>query len=144
MNQIQKIQESLGELWLPLFVLVCIIAFIAVIAQWALYNKANQPGWACLVPVYNVIVFLRIIGRPPSHIFLALIPIYNIYFFIKIYVELCQSFGKTTMTDYVLCIVFNGFYVFHLGLSESTEYKGPVYNQGNQSDKDAPAQAKPA
>lgn len=120
--------ESLGVLNHPaILVLFCILVFIAVIAQWMLYNKAGQPGYACLVPVWNVIVFIKIVGRPPGHIFYFLIPIYNIYFVIKVYVELCDSFGKHTMTDYVLCIIFNGLYVFNLGLSASVEYKGPAY-----------------
>lgn len=125
-----SLDETLGQLNHPaILVLFCILIFIAVIAQWMLYNKAGQPGYACLIPVWNVIVFLKIVGRPASHIFFFLIPLYNIYFVIKIYIELCDSFGKHTVTDYVLCIIFNGFYVFNLGLSASVEYEGPAYTK---------------
>lgn len=129
MNELQNTLGLSKDVLLPLIVLVCIIAFIAVVAQWALYSKANQPGWACLVPIYNVIVFLRIVGRPAGHFFFFLIPIFNIFFIIKVYIELCNAFGKHSTLDYVLCILFNGFYVFYLGLTQSIEYKGPVYNQ---------------
>lgn len=112
-----------------ILVLFCILIFIAIIAQWMLYNKAGQPGVACIVPIWNVIVFLKIVGRPASHIFLFLIPIYNIYFIIKVYIEICDSFGKHTITDYILCIVFNGLYIFNLGLSASVEYEGPAYTK---------------
>ncbi|MBK6371340.1 MAG: hypothetical protein IPF64_16420 [Flavobacteriales bacterium] len=42
------------------------IAVIAALAQFRLYEKASQPGIAAFVPVWNVIVFLRIVGRPAS------------------------------------------------------------------------------
>lgn len=33
-------------------------------ALWRLFAKAGRPGWACLIPIYNVVVLLQIIGRP--------------------------------------------------------------------------------
>lgn len=111
-----------------IFVLAIIIGFIGVVAQWRLYAKAGQPGIASIVPIWNFIVFLRIVGRPASHIFLFLIPIYGqLYMIPKVYIELCNSFGKKSIVDYILVIVFNGFYVLNLGLSYEAEYQGPAY-----------------
>lgn len=111
-----------------IFVLAIVIGFIAIVAQWRLYEKAGQPGIACMVPIWNVIVFLRIVGRPASHIFLFLIPIYGqLYMIPKVYIELCNSFGQRTILDYIMVILFNGFYVLNLGLSYEIEYLGPVY-----------------
>jgi hypothetical protein len=108
--------------------LLIIIGFIGVVAQWRLYAKAGQPGIASIVPIWNFIVFLRIVGRPASHIFLFLIPIYGqLYMIPKVYIELCNSFGKKSIVDYILVIVFNGFYVLNLGLSYEAEYQGPAY-----------------
>lgn len=115
-----------------LFIAVCVLAFIAVVAQWRLYEKAGQPGIACIVPVWNVIIFLRIVGRPWKHIFYFLIPVFNIFFLAKVYIELCNSFGKTSMVDYVLVILFNGFYILNLGLSYEERYYGPVYGTTNR------------
>lgn len=120
-----SVYTSLGD---GVFVLLIIIGFIGVAAQWRLYEKASQPGISSIVPVWNLIVFLRIIGRPASHIFLFLIPVYGqLYMIPKVYFELCNSFGKRSIVDYVLVIVFNGFYILNLGLSYETEYEGPVY-----------------
>ena len=112
-----------------LLIALIVFAFVATVAQWCLYEKAGQPGYTCLVPVLNVIVFLRLLGRPANHIWYFLIPGYNVYFLAKIYIELCHAFGKHTMMDYVLVILFNGFYVLHLGLSYEEKYYGPVYGQ---------------
>lgn len=112
-----------------LIIALVVLGFIAIVAQWRLYEKANQPGYACLVPIWNVIIFLRIVGRPWQHIFYFLIPVFNIFFLMKVYIELCNSFGKRSMVDYVLVILFNGFYILNLGLSYEEEYYGPVYGQ---------------
>ncbi|MFT3884072.1 MAG: DUF5684 domain-containing protein [Flavobacteriales bacterium] len=102
---------------------------IGVIAQWRLYDKAGQPGWAAIVPVYNMIIFLRVVGRPASHLFLFLIPGYNIYLAIKVWIETAQSFGKRSILDYILVVVLNGLYILNLGMSYDTEYVGPVYGK---------------
>jgi hypothetical protein len=58
-------------------ILLVLLAF-ALIIQWRIYTKASQPGWACFIPVYNIIVYLRIIGRSPSWLllYIACIAIY--------------------------------------------------------------------
>jgi hypothetical protein len=123
-NFFVQIQDTLGTHTL---IILGLVAFIGLVAQWALYAKCNLPGIACIVPVWNVIVFLKIMGRPWYHMFFLLIPLYNIYFIVRVYIELCQSFGKTSMLDYIMIILLNGLYILNLGLSYEAKYKGPVY-----------------
>jgi hypothetical protein len=127
---LMQVHDTLyGYIGNGLYIVMGLMVFIGVVAQWKLYEKADQPGYACVVPVWNVIVFLKIVGRPWNHIFFFLIPFYNVYFMVKVYIELCDSFGKNTLTDYILVIIFNGFYILGLGLSYEDEYKGPVYGK---------------
>jgi len=106
------------------------IAIIATLAQWRLYEKAGQPGIAALIPVWNVVVFLRIVGRPASHAWLMLVPVWGqLYFIPKVWVEVVQSFGKRSTLDYVLVIVLNGLYILNLAMSEDTRYMGPVHGK---------------
>jgi signal peptidase I len=103
---------------------------LSVVAQWRLYEKAGQPGVAAVVPIWNFIVFLRIVGRPANHLWLFLIPVFGqLYMIPKVWIELCQSFGKRSLLDYVLVILLNGLYIFNLGMSYDTEYLGPVYGK---------------
>ena len=103
---------------------------LSVVAQWRLYEKAGQPGIAAIVPIWNFIVFLKIVGRPASHLWLFLIPVFGqLYMLPKVWIELCQSFGKHTLLDHVLVILLNGLYIFNLGMSYDTEYLGPVYGK---------------
>ena len=103
------------------------ITLIALAGNWRLFVKCNQPGWAVIVPGYNVVVAMRIIGRPSMHALYFLIPVYNLYFFFRTILELANTFGKEGTLDYVLASVFNVFYILNLGLSEEEEYQGPVY-----------------
>ena len=72
------------------------IVVIGVIAGWKIFTKAGQPGWAVIIPIYNVLVLLRIIGRPWYWIFGFIIPILNIVVGIVVALDLAKSFGRGT------------------------------------------------
>jgi hypothetical protein len=106
------------------------IGFVAFVANWRLFAKCGQPGLLAVIPIYNMVISLRIVGRPASHFLFFLIPIYGqIVFPIILTIELVRSFGKYHWLDYILAIVFNLFYVLNLGLAYNEEYYGPVYGQ---------------
>lgn len=154
-NQIIDFVSHL-PMWIP--VLFCIMAFMGIVGQWALYSKCDLPGYSCLVPVWNVIVFLKIVGRPAKHSYFVIIPpllmaipillflmgkisiliagiISGVFFIpwaiflIIIYKEVCQSFGKYNKVSYILIVIFNGLYLFNLALSQEEKYQGPVYKR---------------
>jgi signal peptidase I len=106
------------------------LAVIAALAQWRLYEKCRQPGWAAFVPVLNVIVFLRIVGRPAKHGWLFLVPIWGQFYFMpKVWIEVVQCFGKRSLLDYILVIALNGLYILNLAMSDDSYYQGPVYGK---------------
>ncbi len=54
------------------------IAVVVIVGVWKTFAKAGQPGWAVLVPIYNIIVLLRVAGLPWYWVFapfVAIIPI---------------------------------------------------------------------
>ena len=97
------------------------ITLIGLAGNWRLFVKCNQPGWAVIVPGYNVVVAMRIIGRPAAHALYFLIPVFNLYFFFKTILELANTFGKDSTLDCALACVFNVFYILNLGLSEEED-----------------------
>src|SRR5690242_402661 len=54
------------------------------ICQWKIFAKAGEPGWAALIPIYNMMVMARIAGRSEMDGLLTLIPCVGIYFAIVI------------------------------------------------------------
>ena len=51
--------------------LVLTVVFIA--SNWRVFSKAGEPGWAAIVPIYNILVLLRIAGKPAWWIILLII-----------------------------------------------------------------------
>lgn len=53
------------------------LLFLAAVAigRWKVFEKAGQPGWAAVVPVYNLIVLLRVAQRPLWWVILYPIPL---------------------------------------------------------------------
>jgi hypothetical protein len=72
-----------------------IISVVMIIAHWKIYEKAGKPGWAAIVPIYNIIVLLEIVGKPVWWILLFLIPCVNIVFAIWTVNLLSKSFGQS-------------------------------------------------
>lgn len=132
------IEISGGVFFMSIF-----LGLIAVGANGKLFLKCGQPGWAAFVPGYNVVVAMRILGRPDSHALYFLIPGFNLYFFIRTTIELAQSFGKKSNLDFFLAALFNVFYVLNLSLAYQEEYEGPVYGQ-MQSGKSSNESLSPA
>ena len=104
------------------------IAIISVVANILLFVKADLPWWSVFIPFYNIMTGMKLIGRPTWHAFLFFTPA-AIYLFPKTILEIAQSFGKHKLSDYVLVLVFNVFYILNLGLSPDEQYVGPAYKR---------------
>lgn len=102
------------------------LAFIVVIiaSMWKVFEKAGKPGWAAIVPFYNMIVILEIVGRPVWWIVLMLIPCVSFVIGIIVFIDLAKSFGKDT--GYGLGLAFLGFIFFPMLAFSDAKYRGPV------------------
>ncbi len=105
-------------------IIMLAIAIFLIVAEWKIYEKAGKPGWAVLIPIYNVIVLLEIIGKPWWWLLLLLIPIVNIIFGIWMFNLLSKSFGYSEGFTVGLVLLPIIFYPI-LGFG-SAAYKGPA------------------
>jgi signal peptidase I len=101
--------------------------FVLVFAGlWKLFVKAGKPGWAAIVPIYNIIVMQEIVGREAWKIILLFIPLVNIYFGITLNVSFAKAYGKYGIGNY-LAVIFLGIIFLPLwGFSDDVQYVGPV------------------
>ena len=75
--------------------LICLTMIGVVIAGlWKVYEKAGEPGWTALVPIYNAIVLLRIVGMRVWWILPLLIPYVGIVVSVIVLIKLARAFGK--------------------------------------------------
>jgi len=70
------------------------VVLILIISMWKIFTKAGKPGWAAIVPIYNIIVLLEIVCKPIWWFILLLIPFVNIIVLIIVLIELAKRFGK--------------------------------------------------
>jgi len=107
--------------------MLIVLAFLVVfvIAGWKVFTKAGKPGWAVIVPIYNVYVMLTIVGRPGWWLLLMLIPIVNIVIGLIVMIDLAKSFGQSAVFGVVLLWLLGviGWLVLGFG---NYRYVGPA------------------
>lgn len=75
-------------------VICYILSIILIVSCWKILQKANKPGWAILIPIYNMIVLLQVINKPWWWILLLLIPGVNLIVGIWMSNLLSKKFGQ--------------------------------------------------
>ncbi len=105
-----------------MFVLLVIVFYIFV--YWRIFEKAGKPGWAAIIPIYNTIVLLDIIGKPWWWILLFLIPGVNIVFAIWMLNLLSLSFGRGV--GFTLGLIFLSPIFYPILAFGNAEYQGPA------------------
>ena len=77
------------------FMVVYLAVILLIVASmWKVFTKAGEPGWAAIVPIYNLIVLLKIAGKPAWWVVLMLIPFVNIIVLAIATIALAKNFGK--------------------------------------------------
>ena len=103
------------------FYLAVVILMIA--SMWKVFTKAGKPGWAAIVPIYNLIVLLEIVGKPTWWLLLLLIPCVNLIIFIMVYHRLSLSFGKDV--GFTIGLILLGFIFMPILAFGDAQYVGP-------------------
>jgi hypothetical protein len=73
----------------PLAIFALIVAGL-----WKIFEKAGRPGWAAIIPFYNMYVVTEIAGRDIIWFILLLVPCVNIVAAVLIWMDLAKNFGK--------------------------------------------------
>jgi hypothetical protein len=121
---VPPMQQALAGMASNILVQSIVLFFIILFeAQWKVYTKAGKPGWATIIPLYNVIVLLEIVKKPMSWFVLLLIPGVNLIFGIWIVNLLSKRFGKDEGFTVGMILLPFVFYPM-LGFSDA------VYNPG--------------
>jgi hypothetical protein len=114
-------QELFGTFY-GIFMLAIFVFF--AVCGWRIFTKAGKPGWAAFIPIYNILIYLEIIGKPWWWLLLFLIPVVS--FIISIWAAnlLAKSFGHNegfTVGLVLLPIIFIPVLAFG-----NSSYQGPA------------------
>lgn len=114
-----------------IFDTIAIVFFIFLLLVWAIatyitFNKANEAGWKAFVPVLNIVVLLKIIGRPVWWTILFFVPIINVIVGVSAILDLYKTLGRRKWYDQLLGILIAPFYLLYVSLNKKTEYLGTI------------------
>lgn len=98
------------------------VIVLMLVSMWKVYVKAGKPGWACLIPVYNILVMLEIIGRPWWYLLLMFIPIVNIVISIMVTLDTARVFGKGS--GFGIGLIFLPFIFYPILAFGDAKYQG--------------------
>ncbi|MFN8286342.1 MAG: DUF5684 domain-containing protein [Chitinophagales bacterium] len=107
-------------------VVYLLIVILLIASMWKIYTKAGKPGWAAIVPIYNYVVMLDIVGKPVWWIILLLIPVVNIIVAIMVINLLSKSFGKGV--GFTIGMIFLPFIFIPMLAFGDAQYVGPGGN----------------
>ena len=110
----------IGLLYLALIVLV-------IAGFWKVFVKAGHPGWAAIVPIYNIYILLKIAGKPGWWLLLFFIPVVSLVIMILVSIEVAKAFGKGG--GFGVGLAFLGFIFYPiLGFGDAKYQAAPALN----------------
>jgi len=108
-----------------MFLLVMLaIVVVLIIGFWKTFAKAGQPGWAAIIPIYNVYIMTKIAGRPGWWVLLFFVPIANFVVAIVLAIDIAKSFGQSAVFGVLLLFLLSGIGYLILGFG-NYRYIGP-------------------
>lgn len=112
---------ALGAMcFVQLIQLALVVVMLA--GMWKVFVKAGKPGWAAIIPIYNIVVLLEIVGKPIWWVVLMLIPCVNIVVMILVCIELAKCFKKDPIYGVGLALL--GFIFWPILGFGSAEFQG--------------------
>ena len=113
-----------GALALIPMIISLLIALVVIAGIWKTFEKAGKPGWAAIIPIYNIIVLLEIAGKPIWWIILFFVPCVNIIVSLLIFIAVAKAFGKSEVFGIGLWLL--GFIFFPILGFGDAKYIGPA------------------
>ena len=106
-----------------------VLAIAAIVGLWKTFQKAGQPGWAALIPIYNFYIMLKIAGRPSWWLLLLLVPLLNIIISLLVALDIAKAFNRSSAFGAILLWLFSSIGYIILGFSKDV-YADPTNSVG--------------
>lgn len=94
-EQVDQISSQGGGIVATIILLIELGLIVLIVAGlWKVFAKAGEPGWAAIVPIYNLIVMVKISGKPMWWVVMFFIPCVNFVAGIIVGMGIAKNFGK--------------------------------------------------
>ncbi len=114
------ILAGVGVTFVIIYLAIIVIVFAGL---WKTFEKAGKPGWAAIIPIYNIYIMIEIVGKPSIWLLWMLIPCVNIVFLVWLYNLMSKSFGKDE--GFTVGLLLLGFIFWPILGFGSAKYVGP-------------------
>jgi len=86
--------QAVNIMTLPVLLVWLVFAVLMIVSMWKVFEKAGQPGWAAIVPIYNLWVMVKIAGLGAMWFVLYFIPCVSIAPSFYVPIQIGKAFGK--------------------------------------------------
>ena len=99
------------------------VILIGIIAFWRVFTKAGRPGWAALIPIYNVYTLAKVGGKSGWYVIGLIVPILGLILSILLALGVAEKFGKSGAFGFIGLWLFSliGYLILGFG---SAQYIG--------------------
>jgi hypothetical protein len=111
------------------------VIIVLLAGYWKVFEKAGEPGWGAIVPIYNLYIMLKIAGKPAWWLILMLIPFVNLVVAIMVNLEIAKRFGKSDGFGIGLALLSIIFYPI-LGFGDAVYQGGNGFSNPDVLDSD--------
>lgn len=88
--------------WIIIIVALALVV-VMIASLWKVFTKAGKPGWAAIVPIYNVIVMVQVAQKPGWWAAILLLagiipiagPLVALVFQVLLGIAIAEKFGKS-------------------------------------------------
>jgi hypothetical protein len=116
---------AMAGLGIGFFLVMMVIAVVFIIGYWKVFEKAGQPGWAAIIPIYNAYILTQIAGRPGWWVLLLMIPFINVVIVLLLSIDIAKSFGQSAVFGVVMLFLLSAIGYLVLGFG-NYRYIGPA------------------
>jgi hypothetical protein len=86
--------EAAPEIGIVPIVVVIVVIVLFIAGSWKAFEKAGEPGWGALIPIYNFYLMLKIGGKPWWWLLLLIIPVVGFIISIIMNIAIARNFGR--------------------------------------------------
>ena len=84
-------------------IIYCVLPFVGL---WAIFEKAGIKGWKALIPIYNFVLWIKILGKDWKWYIYMLIPAINVFTYLLLVVETAKCFRRNGLGEQTLAVLF--------------------------------------
>ena len=126
-----------------LMIIYFAVLIVGIVALWKVFQKAGEPGWAAIIPIYNMYVLLKIAGRPGWWLLLLLVPFVNLIVYVVLSLDIAKNFGKSQLFGIVGLWLFSFIGYLILGFGDAKYVGGGTPSAGSAAPTAPPAAPAP-